>query len=158
MQAWLKLVYWPVFYRIFCGFYCLEKWRKLTLLHRVSWRRNRTKLTKNWGKRDNFGCSFTRQFQLTQQLTAAKMGDLASSPLPPLPAPGSTFPPPFFCGFWQSAAQKTNLLAGSPHWICSQEGARSMQAGTREEVGLHSREWGAGKGSEGERISLFSSS
>lgn len=42
------------------------KLKKTNPLHRVSQQRNRTKLTKNWGKRENFGCSFTRQFQLTQ--------------------------------------------------------------------------------------------
>lgn len=59
------------------------KLKKTNPLHRVSQQRNRTKLTKNWGKRDNLGCGFTGRFQLTQQLTAAKMGDLISS-LPPL--------------------------------------------------------------------------
>lgn len=41
------------------------KLKKTNSLHRVSQQRNRTKLTKNHGKRDNFACSFTRQFQLT---------------------------------------------------------------------------------------------
>lgn len=41
-------------------------------LHRVSQQKNRMKLRKNWGKQ-TIGCSFTIQFQLTQQLTAIQM-------------------------------------------------------------------------------------
>jgi len=131
--------------------------KKPNPLHRVSRQRNRTKLTKNSGKKDNFEHSFTRRFQLTQQLTAAKTGDLASSPLPPLLVVGSTFPPPVSCGFWQSADQITNPPTGSPHRVCSQEGARSTWAGTREEMGLPSWEQGVGTGLGGEQISPFSS-
>lgn len=132
--------------------------RKTNPLQRVTQERNRTKLTKILGKRDNLGCSFTRQFHPSNRslLPKSEILLLLHYLLFLLLAPCSNHLPSVGSGSQQ--LRKLHLPDGLPHWICAQEGARTMRAGRREEVELHTWEWGVGTGSEGEQISPLSSS
>lgn len=72
MQGWLKLVCQPVFYHFFVVFTAWKTEEHKSFAQSIPTEKQ-NEVKKKLGTVDNFGCSFTIQFQLTQQLTVIQV-------------------------------------------------------------------------------------
>lgn len=153
MQGWLRLVCQPVFYHLFVAFTAWKTEEYKSFAQNIpAEKQNEAK--KNRGETDNFGCSFTIQFLLTQQLTAIQIEILY------LLRHNHFFLLATHSQHVFSVASRSQQIRKSTYTPNQHTGSvfkKSKKSPEQaQEVGLHC--WVEGKGPEEERISLLSRS